>query len=83
MIFLIERPNVFLLTNFFKNMEEGKNVCKCSHHKMVPGLIVVFGLVFLLGALGVLSSNAVSIAWPIVVIAAGAMKMMEGMCKCC
>lgn len=58
-------------------------VCKCPHHKMVPGLIVLFGLVFLLGTFEVLTSYAVSIIWPILVILGGLMKMMEGKCKCC
>ncbi|MDO8523166.1 MAG: hypothetical protein Q7S12_02680 [bacterium] len=65
------------------NNESGNNVCKCPHHKMVPVLVVLFGLTFLLGALDVLSAGTVNIAWPILVVLAGLMKMMTGACKCC
>ena len=58
-------------------------MCSCPHHKMPGLLVVVFGLIFLLGYLNVLTSQAVMIAWPIVVILAGLMKLMSGRCKCC
>ncbi len=58
-------------------------VCRCSHHKVIPGLVVLFGLTFLLGALGVFSAHAVSIIWPILVILAGLQKFGRDMCKCC
>lgn len=57
--------------------------CKCPHHKMGPLAVVIFGLVFLLGALNVLSAQVVGIVWPIIVILAGLFKMKEGSCKCC
>lgn len=62
-----------------------ENTCKCFHHKVMPVLVVLFGLTFLLGTLGVLTSDFVNITWPVIVIAAGLMKWMEksGMCKCC
>ncbi len=66
-------------------MQGMKNVCSCPHHKVVPVLVVLFGLTFLLGALGILTSGFVMIAWPVLVIAGGLMKWMSksGMCKCC
>jgi hypothetical protein len=60
-----------------------KGACACPHHKMVPGLVVLFGLLFLLGSFGVVSAATVNMIWPILVILAGGMKMMEGKCKCC
>ena len=62
-----------------------KNVCKCPHHSVVPVLVVLFGLTFLLGAWGILTSDAVDVLWPVIVIAAGLMKWAEKsrMCKCC
>ena len=60
-----------------------KNVCGCPHHKIFPGLVVLFGLVFLLGALGVITSQTVAIMWPVIVIVAGLKKMMKRRCKCC
>ncbi len=60
-------------------------MCKCPHHKVMPVLVVLFGLTFLLGTLDILTSGFVNIAWPVLVIAAGLMKWVEksGMCKCC
>ena len=62
-----------------------ENICKCSHHKVMPILVILFGLTFLLGTLGTLTSGFVNIAWPVIVIAGGLMKLMDksGMCKCC
>lgn len=62
---------------------EGQKTCNCPHHKMIPLGIVLIGLVFLLGALGVLAMSTVNITWPIIVILIGLQKMMRGMCKCC
>lgn len=63
-----------------------ENTCsKCPHHKVMPALVILFGLTFLLGYLGILTSNFVNIAWPIIVISGGLIKLMDkyGMCKCC
>ncbi|MDZ4260079.1 MAG: DUF5668 domain-containing protein [Candidatus Sungbacteria bacterium] len=59
------------------------NVCQCLHHKTIPIIIIVFGVLFLLGALEVVSARIVSIAWPLLVIVGGCQKMMGGKCKCC
>ncbi len=67
-------------------MEPTNNVsgtCGCKHHKIVPAAVIVFGIVFLLGYLSVLSWGAVNIIWPILVIIAGIMKLTKGKCKCC
>ena len=69
-----------------QNMGGGvKNMCKCPHHKVMPVLIVLFGLTFLLGNMGVLTWMAVGWIWPVLIIIAGAKKlaMKSGMCKCC
>ena len=69
-----------------QNMGGGvKNMCKCPHHKVMPVLIILFGLTFLLGNWGTLSWGAVNMIWPVLVILGGAMKFSEksGMCKCC
>lgn len=63
-------------------MMQGKT-CTCMHHKIVPILVVLFGLLFLLGAFGTVSARTVEVGWPILVILAGLMKMSERMCKCC
>ena len=66
------------------NMGE-KKVCKCSHHKVVPVLVILLGLVFLLQALNIITAGFAMIMWPIVIIAIGVMMIMKnsGMCKCC
>jgi hypothetical protein len=57
--------------------------CSCSHHKVVPVVVVLFGVAFLLQALNVLDAGVVAVVWPILVIIAGGMKLMSGKCKCC
>ena len=59
------------------------SACPCIHHKVVPGLVVVFGLIFLLQAVNVLTMQFVSVAWPVVVVAAGVAKLGQQGCKCC
>ncbi len=68
-----------------ENMQGMRNVCKCPHHKVMPVLVVLFGLTFLLEGWGVVSSSFAMTAWPVLVILAGLMKFGEksGMCKCC
>ncbi|OGZ65845.1 MAG: hypothetical protein A3D34_03300 [Candidatus Staskawiczbacteria bacterium RIFCSPHIGHO2_02_FULL_33_16] len=66
-------------------MDTMQNKCNCTHHKTIPVLVILFGLAFLLQALDVISSGFVMIAWPIIIIAVGVMKLVEksGVCKCC
>lgn len=63
----------------------GANKCRCAHHKVIPVLVVLLGLTFLLQALDVVDAKFVMIAWPILLIAGGLMKLADksGMCKCC
>ena len=61
----------------------GMNMCKCPHHNMIPILVFVFGLLFFLNAINVVTTGALGTLWPIVVMLAGLMKMMGGKCKCC
>ena len=61
----------------------GGGMCKCPHHKVVPVLVILFGLAFLLAALNVLTWGLVNVVWPILVIVAGFMKLTSGKCKCC
>jgi len=57
-------------------------VCSCMHHKIMPILIVLFGLSFLLTALGVYSMDVNAVIWPIIVILGGLVKLKGGMCGC-
>lgn len=54
--------------------------CGCGATKMGV-LITLFGLVFLLGSLGVISQAAVSSLWPTVIVIAGLLKIAKG-CAC-
>ena len=62
------------------DMKMGKT-CSCSHHKVFPILVILFGLDFLLAAVGVLTWDFVNITWPILLIIAGCMKLVK--CDCC
>ncbi len=66
-------------------MQGGKNRCACPHHKVFPILIILLGLTFLLQAMGWLTNSTAMMVWPVIVIAAGVMKLADksGMCKCC
>ncbi|MDR3581694.1 MAG: DUF5668 domain-containing protein [Candidatus Pacebacteria bacterium] len=63
-------------------MEHGK-VCRCGHHKMVPILAIIFGLVFLLAEVNVLTWGFVNVTWPVLLIIFGITKLMSGKCNCC
>ncbi|MBU6447924.1 hypothetical protein KGQ24_03750 [Patescibacteria group bacterium] len=57
--------------------------CSCPHHKMGAIWIILFGLLFLLAATGVISDYVNSILWPIVVILFGLQKIFNHKCHCC
>lgn len=65
------------------NVTNTGRTCQCKHHSFVPGLVVLFGLTFLLEAFGSLSAGTVSVIWPILVILAGILKMTGRSCGCC
>jgi len=54
--------------------------CRCPHHKVMPILVILFGLDFLLGTVGTLTWGFVNVSWPILVILAGCMKLVK--CGC-
>ena len=67
-------------------MEGGMNqggMCKCPHHKATGFFVFLIGLVFLLKALGVLGSDVVDLAWPVLLALIGLKRMFKGMCRCC
>ena len=57
--------------------------CKCAHHGVVPGLVVLLALAVLLGNLGILTAHLTGILWPSALILIGLMKMCGKNCKCC
>jgi hypothetical protein len=60
-----------------------KNVCSCKHHNAVPVLVVIFAVVFLLQALGILEKSLVDVVWPILVGIAGFFMLGDKRCGCC
>ena len=60
-----------------------ENICKCTHHKVVPMCIALIGLVILLGGINVLTSSFVDFAWPTLLIVIGLTKLIGPGCKCC
>ncbi len=60
---------------------EGKT-CHCPHHTALAWIVILFGVLFLLGNLGI-SWTVVSWVWPILVILAGWAMLMKRGCKCC
>ena len=80
-IFLKGRILYFLI--FMEGMTNQGMTCSCTHHYTVPTLVVLFGLIFLLKALNVVTAELIDLAWPVLVIAAGLLKMKSRMCKCC
>lgn len=63
--------------------QDGSQKCNCPHHKMPAVFMIVFGLVFLLEALDMLSHSMVSMTWPVIVILAGLSKIFSSRCHCC
>jgi hypothetical protein len=60
----------------------GAGSCRCMHHKVMPVLIILFGLLFLLGYFNVFTAPFVAMSWPVLVIVAGLAKLFSGSCKC-
>ena len=48
----------------------------------MPVLVILIGLDFLLGALGILTGGFVGLVWPVLLIIIGAVKLGSGSCKC-
>lgn len=61
-------------------MMQGKT-CSCNHHKVMPTLVILFGLAFLLAEVNVLTWGFVNITWPILIIIFGITKLVR--CNCC
>lgn len=57
--------------------------CGCSHHSIIPILMILFATSFLLDYQGVLAAGSVNVIWPILVGIAGIVKLEEDKCECC
>lgn len=61
----------------------GGDMCGCWHHKITPLVIMAIGLVFLLGALDVITADIVNTVWPILLMVVGFSKLTGSGCGCC
>lgn len=64
-------------------MGGGKNVCKCSHHRITPILIILIGVTFLLGDWGFFNAFTATTIWSILLILIGIFMLVKKRCKCC
>ena len=70
------------IISFTISMDQGKT-CNCMHHSFVGILVTLFGLLFLLGNMEVVTMEMVNTGWPVLVIIGGLMKLMGKKCTCC
>jgi hypothetical protein len=66
-----------------EQMNNGNKKCECSHHSVIPALVILLALDFLLGTLGVFSEYTVNVIWPILLIIGAGSKLMSRKCSCC
>ena len=59
----------------------GRSGCACR--LVIPVSVVLIGLVFLLGALSIISVDVVDVTWPILLVVIGLSKMCVIKCKGC
>jgi len=60
------------------------NVCRCPHHKLIPMVIFIIGLLFFLNAVNlVITTSVLNMLWPVALMIGGLTKMMSSRCKCC
>ena len=57
--------------------------CRCMYHLTWPILIIAVGVILLLSALGLLGEHGLSVAFALLVIAAGVLMALKRGCKCC
>jgi hypothetical protein len=57
------------------------SMCSCPHHLMGSLFLTLSGVLLLLGALGVMTTDGMLLFWSILLILLGIGKMFR--CKCC
>lgn len=57
--------------------------CSCPHHKVVPLMALLIGVLFLLHAFAYVSDHVTDVLWPVFVIVAAGTKLMGRKCTCC
>lgn len=62
-------------------MNQKGQMCSCPHHIVGAVFLTLSGVLLLLGSLGVLTTDTMLMAWSILLIIFGFMKMFR--CKCC
>lgn len=56
--------------------------CGCGHHKIIPFIVLVIGIMFFLQAVGTVDPVLNAKVWPVLVILAALIKLTSGKCKC-
>ncbi len=62
---------------------DGKKVCNCPHHKVIPWAIIVIGLVILLTGFNILTYMAETVVIGALLIVIGGTKLNSRKCTCC
>ncbi|OHA33177.1 MAG: hypothetical protein A2928_03110 [Candidatus Taylorbacteria bacterium RIFCSPLOWO2_01_FULL_45_15b] len=68
------------------NEKDSRNICACPHHKALPILLIVFGLIWLLRALDILGTYfgyVSEIILAITVVVGGGIWLGSRRCNCC
>jgi len=66
------------------NQNSGKGmVCKCPHHSIKPWILIILGIVVLLGAFNVITWMVGTVAFGVLLIVLGFIKMKSRSCECC
>ncbi len=60
-----------------------QKTCGCMHHSFFGIIVTLFGLLFLLGNMGVVQEDMVNTGWPILVTVGGVLKITGRKCTCC
>lgn len=64
-------------------MSGDKKVCNCPHHKVIPWMIILAGIDFVIGGIWPGFGMWMWIILGILIIIAGATKLMSRKCGCC
>jgi len=58
-------------------------VCNCPHHKVIPIIVLLIGLVVLLSAFNIWSGQVETILIGVLILIVGFVKLKSASCKCC
>ncbi len=65
------------------NCSNQSKACQCTHHKVIPVMIILIAVTFLLNAFNYLADQSTAVIWPILLLIAGGTKLGQSKCGCC